>query len=143
MHSNFNLIMFHVKIFSWGTHENLFTWTFDTWIFSCMKISWFLATIHCIWWNYLYIRVAIHNHLYSYPKMYFKHSFKCMYLTSNCCFSTINYDIIKCEHIWLSKIVCQLMIITTTKRYKASIQQSLHEPRVWVNNDVGCYTVGR
>ena len=39
VHSNFNLKSFRVKIFSWGTLENLFTWIFNTWIFSYMKIS--------------------------------------------------------------------------------------------------------
>ena len=31
------LTNFHVKIFSWGTHENIFTWKFNTWIFSYTK----------------------------------------------------------------------------------------------------------
>ena len=51
---------FHVKIFPWGTHENLFTQTFNTWIFTYTKISQFMVFPNgsCqVWlyaiWNYM------------------------------------------------------------------------------------------
>ena len=43
MHSNFKFANFCVKLFSWGTIENLFTWIFSIRIFSYTKI--FLLTV--------------------------------------------------------------------------------------------------
>ena len=85
MHSNFNLTNFRVRIFSWGTLENLFTRIFNTWIFSYTKISRF--TVYTA--TYAYEVLASNNTKWS------------------CGYSRINFS----YPLWVSQVLMHLMMM--------------------------------